>query len=60
MSVFRHATALKNLLSGEFTFSVTRTSWRMNARSSTIQAVSMLLVRSLTLFIAVDDLILLV
>jgi hypothetical protein len=56
--VFRHATAVKNLLFGGFTLSVVGTSWCMNARGSTIQVASLLLVRSLTLFIAVDELIL--
>jgi hypothetical protein len=56
--VFKHATAPKNFLFGGFTVSVIGTSWRMNARGSMIQNTSLLLVRSLTLFIVANDLIL--
>jgi hypothetical protein len=50
----------EELLFNEFTLSVTRTSWCMNAHGSMIQVMSLLLVRSLTLFIATDYLILLI
>jgi hypothetical protein len=47
----------KYLLFDEFTLSVAEISWRMSVRGSMIQAVILLLVRSLSLLIADDGLI---
>jgi hypothetical protein len=44
----------------EFTLLVAGACWRMNAHISTIQAASLLIVRSLTPFITADGLILLI
>jgi hypothetical protein len=59
-SIFGHATTPKSLLFSKFALLVDGTSRHMNARGSTIQVASLLTVRSLTLFIAADDLILLI
>jgi hypothetical protein len=60
MLVFGHATTPKNLLFSKFALLVTGTSWPMSTHGSMIQDGSLLLVRSLALFIAIDDLILLI
>jgi hypothetical protein len=58
--VFGHANTPKNSPFGGFALSVTGTSWHMNACGSPIQAMSLLLVRSLALFIVANNLILLI
>jgi hypothetical protein len=57
MLVFGHATTLKNKFFSGFALLAVGMRWLMSAHDWLIQAVSLLIVRPFTLFIAVDDLI---